>query len=121
MSEYIPPVFGTESVSDYLRAKYGDAGPPFPGRPDPLAPPVPRECKPDNTVLLIDPDTLCRTQPWPGAPICGKPGVLRMFLGCEHEHLAYADLCKEHQVLTNWVHWCSVCHGQMKVVKTEPI
>jgi hypothetical protein len=111
------------STADYLRARYGSQGPPFPGWPDPLAPPAPPPCKPDNTVIVISEDTTCDVRTWgsslPGTR-CGKPGVKRLFYGCEREHVGYADACTEHAGALGFT-WSCHCGTTAKVMKTEPI
>lgn len=94
-------------------------------RADPLAPPEPPACKPDNTELAISDDTSCDIAPrnFTGlsGPRCGKPGVIRFFFGCPHEHIGYADVCAAHQGLDkiNWT--CHKCGAVAEVVKTEKL
>jgi hypothetical protein len=57
---------------------------------------------------------------------CGKPGVIRQFHACEHEHLGYADICAEHVARAGETWTCvgpggRPCGALAKIVRTERI
>lgn len=97
---------------------------------DPLAPPQRPPCKPDNTVLVISADTSCDVRAINGAALpggrCGRPGVIRQYHACEHEHLGYADICAQHVARAGETWEClgppgSQCGAQARIVRTERI
>jgi hypothetical protein len=128
-------------VHEYLLRKYGRLGPPFPGGawtegvnwrayatasvlPDPLAPPEREPCKPDNTEITLSADTTCDVEHVNGVRVpggrCGRPGVVRKFWGCGHEHIGYVDICAAHHGQLSEI-WTCHCGAQIQIMKTEPI
>lgn len=80
-------------------------------RPDPLAPPEGYGRRPEDHG---DPGTDCDVLEAPTLLLpqqrrCARPGVVRVWFGCENEHVGYVDLCLAHQGTASNMTICARC------------